>query len=108
MFLRITSNDNQSFILMFYWNTRKKERVDIEKIDKHWLVESDRLGCLLKSPIFIVRRAAAPKNGEEFCQKLTGAIRCSVVTSYDDVRRRAVSVPVLANQKFVVGGWVVV
>ena len=30
-------------------------------------VENDWLGCLLKSPIFVVKKASAPKNGVEFC-----------------------------------------
>ena len=42
----------------------------------------------LKSPIFVVQKAAAPKNGVEFCQKSIGVIRCSQATSCDDVRRR--------------------
>ena len=67
-------------------------------------VESDQLGHLLKSTIFVVQRAAAPKNGVEFRQKSIGAIRCSVATSYDDVRRCAMSVPF--HQSEVRGGWV--
>ena len=58
----------------------------------------------LKSPIFVVQRAAAPKNGVEFRQKSIGAIRCGVATSYDDVRRCAMSVPF--DQSEVCGGWV--
>ena len=49
-------------------------------------------GCFLKSSIFIVQRAAAPKNGIEFRQKSIGAVRCSLATSYDDWRRRATSI----------------
>ena len=67
-------------------------------------VESDQLGRLLKSTIFVVQRAAAPKNGVEFRQKSIGAIRCSVATSYDDVRCCAMSVPF--HQSEVRGGWV--
>ena len=67
-------------------------------------VESDQLGSLLKSPIFVVQRAATPKNGVEFRQKSNGAIRCSVAIPYEDVRHRTTSVPLLTNQKFVVGG----
>ena len=52
-------------------------------------MESARLGRLLKSPIFVVQKAAAPKNGVEFRHKSIGAIRSSLATLYDDVRRRA-------------------
>ena len=37
----------------------------------------------LKSSIFVVQKAAAPKNGVEFCQRSIGAIRHSLATSYD-------------------------
>ena len=40
------------------------------------------LGRLLKSPIFIAQKATAPH------QKSIGVIRCSLATSYNDVRRR--------------------
>ena len=43
-------------------------------------VETDRLGCLLKSPIFVVQKAAAPKNGVEFRHKSICAIRSSLTT----------------------------
>ena len=45
----------------------------------------------LKSSIFVVQKAAAPKNGVEFCQGFIGAIRSSLATSYDVWRRRATS-----------------
>ena len=54
-------------------------------------VESDQLGRLLKSPIFVAQKAAAPKNGVEFRQKFIGFIRFSLATLYDDVRCRATS-----------------
>ena len=44
-------------------------------------VENDQLGC------FVIQKAAIPKNGVEFCQKFIGVIRCSLATSYNDVRR---------------------
>ena len=46
---------------------------------------------MLPSPlcsIFTVQKAAAPKNGVEFCQEYIGAIICSLATSYDGVQRR--------------------
>ena len=46
---------------------------------------------VLKSPIFVVQKAAAPKTGVEFCQGSIGAIRSSLATSYDVWRRRAAS-----------------
>ena len=45
----------------------------------------------LKSSIFIVQRATAPKNGIEFRQTSIGAVRSSLTSSYDDWRRRATS-----------------
>ena len=77
---------------------RSEHRVYIENKTK---VEID---WLLKSLIFVVQRAAAPKNGLEFPQRFIGAIRCCVATSYDDVRSRATLVPLLTNQKFVMVG----
>ena len=52
-------------------------------------VQNDQISQLLKSPIFVVQKAAAPKNGVEFRQKSIGLIRCSLATSYNDVRHRA-------------------
>ena len=46
------------------------------------------LGRLLKSTIFVVQKAAAPKNGVEFRQKSIFVIRYFLATSYDDVRCR--------------------
>ena len=43
----------------------------------------------LKSSIFVVQKAAAPKNGVEFCQGSNGTIRSSLATSCDVLRRRA-------------------
>ena len=43
---------------------------------------------VLKSPIFVVQKAAAPKNGVEFCQGSNGTIRTSLATSYDAAQRR--------------------
>ena len=45
----------------------------------------------VKPSIFVVQRAAAPKNGVEFRQRPIGAIRRSLATSYDVWRRRATS-----------------
>ena len=42
----------------------------------------------LKSSIFIVQKAAAPKSGVEFRQGSIGTIRSSLATSYDVTRRR--------------------
>ena len=47
------------------------------------------LGCLIKSPIFAVQKAIAPKNGVEFRQGSNGSIRSSLATSCDVSRRRA-------------------
>ena len=45
----------------------------------------------LKSSIFIVQKAAAPKSGIEFRQDSIGTIRSCLATSYDVWRRRAAS-----------------
>ena len=45
----------------------------------------------LKSSIFVVQKAAAPKSGVAFCQGSIGTIRSSLATSYDVSRRRATS-----------------
>ena len=44
---------------------------------------------VLKSPIFVAQKAAAPKTGVEFRQGSIGAIRSSLATSYEVWRRRA-------------------
>ena len=54
-------------------------------------VESDQLGRLLKSPIFVAQKAAVPKNGVKFRQKFNGFIRFSLATLYNNVRCRATS-----------------
>ena len=43
----------------------------------------------LKSSIFIVQKATAPKSGVEFRHDSIGTIRSSLATSYDVSRRRA-------------------
>ena len=40
----------------------------------------------LKSPIFVVQKAAAPKNGVEFCQGFNGTIRSSLVRDGKDMQ----------------------
>ena len=44
---------------------------------------------VLKLPIFVVQKAAAPKNGVEFRQGSNGTIRSSLAMSFDVPRRRA-------------------
>ena len=46
---------------------------------------------MFKSSIFIVQKAAAPKNGVEFRQGSNGTITSGLATSYDVWRRRAMS-----------------
>ena len=43
----------------------------------------------LKSSIFVIQKAAAPKNGVEFCQGFNHTIRSSLATSCDVSGRRA-------------------
>ena len=42
----------------------------------------------LKSSFFVVQKAAAPKDGVEFCKGSNGTIRSSLATSYETWRRR--------------------
>ena len=46
---------------------------------------------VLKSSIFVIQKATASKTGVQFCQRSIGAIRSSLATSYDAVRRSATS-----------------
>ena len=48
-------------------------------------VENDRLGCLLKSAIFVIQKAVATKNELDFFQKSIGVIRYRLATSYYDM-----------------------
>ena len=41
----------------------------------------------LKSSIFVVQKAAKPKNGVEFCQGSNGTIRSSLAMSYEVSQR---------------------
>ena len=41
--------------------------------------------------LFVGQKAAAPKNGVEFCHKSIGTMRRSLATSYNVWRRRATS-----------------
>ena len=49
----------------------------------------------LKSSIFVVQKAAAPKTGVESRQSSIGTIRSCLATSYDVWRRRATSLLVI-------------
>ena len=57
----------------------------------HDVVEEVNVKEALKSSIFDVQKAAAPKNIVEFRQSSIGTIRSSLATSYDVWRRRATS-----------------
>ena len=52
------------------------------------VVEEVDIKGVLKSSIFVVQKAAAPKNGVEFCQGSISAIRSCLATSHDVWRRR--------------------
>ena len=54
---------------------------DLNDLNDDVVVEVD-VKEALKSSIFIVQKAAAPKSGVEFCQGSFGAIRSSLATSY--------------------------
>ena len=49
------------------------------------------LGRILKSPTFVIQKAATPKNGVEFRQISIGVIRYCLSTLYDNLRRNAMS-----------------
>ena len=53
------------------------------------VIEEVNVKEALKSSIFVVQMAAAPKTGVEFCQGSNGTIRSSLATSYDVSRRRS-------------------
>ena len=55
------------------------------------MVEEVDIKRVLKSSIFVVQKATAPKTGVEFRQGSIGAIRSSLATSYDVWRRCAMS-----------------
>ena len=82
-------------LLFFYWFIKKPAVFSLahQKLAVFLLVEQN-MWCpnwyILKLSILIVQRLALHQNGVEFRQKSIGAIRCSVATSYDDVRRRTV------------------
>ena len=56
----------------------------LNHVDKELNVEE-----VLKSPIFVVQKAAAPKNGVEFRQGSNGTIRSRLATPCDVSRRCA-------------------
>ena len=55
---------------------------DLNDLNDDVVVEVD-VEEVLKSSIFIVQKAAAPKTGVEFCQGSIGTIRSSLATSCD-------------------------
>ena len=64
--------------------------LDLGHLNDDVVVEVD-IKEALKSSIFIVQKAAAPKSGAEFRQGSIGTIRSSLATSCDVARRRATS-----------------
>ena len=56
--------------------------LDLGHLNDDVVVEVD-IKEALKSSIFIVQKAAAPKSGAEFCQGSIGTIRSSLATSYN-------------------------
>ena len=51
------------------------------------------------TPIFVIQKAFTPKNGVEFRQRSIGVIRCSLPTSYDNMRSRATSPKVFCHKQ---------
>ena len=49
-----------------------------------FLVNSSYFKIVLKSPIFVLQKPAAPKNGVEFRQKSICAVNCKLTTMYND------------------------
>jgi len=85
LFQLVHVNDLHNFSKLVHLN----DLLFNEKV--HDVVEEVNVKEDLKSSIFDVQRAAAPKNIVEFCQSSTGPIRSSLATSYDVWRRRATS-----------------
>ena len=56
-------------------------------------------GSLIKLPVFVIQRAVAPKTVVEFHQKSTGALRCSLATSYNDWRRRVMTMKLTGTDR---------
>ena len=54
-----------------------------------WFLFSRSFSCFRSFSAFVIKRAAAPKNGVKFHQGSIGTIRSSLATSYDASRRRA-------------------
>ena len=52
---------------------------------------------LLKLPIFVVQKGAAPKNEVEFYQMFIGTIKCSLAISYGDVQHCKMSLNFFAT-----------
>ena len=67
------------------------ELVHINDVFRDDIVEEVDIKEVLKSSIFVVQKATAPKIGVEFRQGSIGAIRSSLATSYGVWRRRAAS-----------------
>ena len=63
-------------------------------------VKSVQHVTLLKSSIFVVEKAATPKNGLEFCQWSIDALRCSLITTTGGVGRLRVCVVVVGVQTY--------
>ena len=82
------------------WNIQNKHgRRKTTKLTRT-KVENDWLGSLLKLPIFVVQKAAPPKNGVEFRQMSIDVIKCSLTTSYDDMQHHATLPNVFCYKSF--------
>ena len=75
------------------WSTSMTSIIFVFESTNHFydIVKEVDVKSVLKSSIFVVQKATAPKTGVAFCQGSIGAIRSSVATSYDVWRRRATS-----------------
>ena len=70
-------------------NIFSSEKYGVQKNSVKEIIVIQRYLRALKSSIFVVHKAAAPKIGVEFRQGSIGTIRSSLATPYDVWRRRA-------------------
>ena len=77
-------------MLCFHVNAKTIGKAIITKVAEKG-VQYLMLRLLCESPIFVIQKAAAPKNGVEFCQNPICAVRSSLAMSCDDWQRRATS-----------------
>ena len=87
LFVSLSWSTSMTSIIFLFKLVHLNDLLFNEKV--HDVVEEVNVKEDLKSSIFDVQKAAAPKNIVEFRQSSIGTIRSSLATSYDVSRRRA-------------------